>query len=330
MRKPYKFLLAAVALLATTACSSDDSRAEEQTDNAVRKGQLVVTVEPVELDDVSSRAFRSYNNNYLEFVDNDGICVYTDLSTLNWDLYSYKSDTKKFILNGNQTITDNKEKYAFFPSTLCRAGFMDADGTAKMQFRIPRDHTIKNNINTFDASSLMKNSQGLTLSRSDLPMFGYVTGTADGGLHVQYLRHLTAVVRLNVKDLMSHAKYLCLTTKSFLDGAANAPQLSGSFTATLSPDESARKDIKLAVIEDDLVTYSYMIYDVSQAPQGETWIYMPVLAGVNGSDLRLLTSMQETVSSKSFKKDDWTETTVSFPAKEMKQNCLYIVNFEGN
>ena len=86
MRKPYKFLLAAVALLATTACSSDDSRAEEQTDNAVRKGQLVVTVEPVELDDVSSRAFRSYNNNYLEFVDNDGICVYTDLSTLNWDL----------------------------------------------------------------------------------------------------------------------------------------------------------------------------------------------------------------------------------------------------
>ena len=329
MRKPYKFLLAAVALLATTACSSDDSRAEEQTDNAVRKGQLVVTVEPMELDDVSTRAYRSYNNNYLEFVADDGISLYTDLTaSLNWDLYSYKSDTKKFMLNGDQTITDNKEKYAFFPATLVRAGFKDVDGSAKVQFRIPRDHTVKGNINTFDASALLKNCDGLTLSRSDLPMFGYVTGTADGGLQAKNLRHLTAVVRLNVKDIKQKAKYLCLTTKSFIDGADDAPQLSGTFTATLSADESARKDTKLAVIEKDMVTYGYMIYDVSQAPEGETWLYMPVLAGVNGSDLRLLSSSKDAVSTKSFKKDEWTERTMTFPAKTMKQNCLYVIDFE--
>jgi len=326
MRKPYKFLLAAVALLATTACSSDDSRAEEQTDNAVRKGELVMSIEPLELGDVTSRAYRSNSNQYLHFIVGDATRVYTKLSDYmtKFDIYYFNDSNNKFELSGNNNlIGEYKPFYAFYPNSNVRvAYFYDNE--------VPTVECIINETNVIDESSKIV-VDGQNLFKCDVPMFGYVTGTADGGLQVKHLRLMTALVRLNIANIKRETNYIRITTQQCLseDEDVEVPQLSGCYLAKLNPDMTKRTDVKL---ESGLLltTYPDIYYDVRNAPEGAKVIYVPILAGINGGDLRVMTSTSTAAGKPRYlEAEDWTlQPSVTFPSKTMQQQHLYTVNIE--
>lgn len=337
MRKPYKFLLAAVALLATTACSSDDSRAEEQTDNAVRKGELVMSVEPLEVGDVNSRAYRSNSNQYLHFIAGDGTRVYTKLSDYQtrYDTYFFNESNNKFEISGtNYLVGDDTPYYAFYPHSEVLKAYYEENVPA-VEFAI-------NDVTVFDENSKIV-VDGQNLFKCDVPMFGYVTGTADGGLQVKNLRLMTALVRLNIANIKSETTYIRITTQQCINESENedldeeieVPQLSGGFRANLDPDAANRANV---VLKEGFMmrTYPDIYFDVRNAPAGASVIYVPMLAGVNGGDLRLMTTTKEPAivndkeqKPQKFDASDWTlQPSVKFPAKTMQQQHLYTVNLD--
>ena len=324
MRKPYKFLLAAVALLATTACSSDDSRAEEQTDNAVRKGELVMSIEPLELGDVTSRAYRSNSNQYLHFITGDATRVYGKLedSWLKFDTYIFNESNNKFeISNTSNLVDDRSPYYAFYPASNVMKAYYEQKIPA-VEFKI-------NDVTVFDENSKIV-VDGQNLFKCDVPMFGYVTGTADGGLQVKHLRLMTALVRLNIANIKRETNYIRITTQQCLseDEDVEVPQLSGCYIAKLNPDMTKRTDVKL---ESGLLitTYPDIYFDVRNAPAGASVIYVPILAGINGGDLRVMTSTSTADKPRYIEAEDWTlQPSVTFPSKTMQQQHLYTVNIE--
>ncbi len=337
MRKPYKFLLAAVALLATTACSSDDSRAEEQTDNAVRKGELVMSIEPLELGDVTSRAYRSNSNQYLHFITGDATRVYGKLedSWLKFDTYIFNESNNKFeISNTSNLVDDRSPYYAFYPASNVMKAYYEQKIPA-VEFKI-------NDVTVFDENSKIV-VDGQNLFKCDVPMFGYVTGTADGGLQVKNLRLMTALVRLNIPNIKRETTYIRITTQQCinesededLDEEIEVPQLSGAFRADLDPDAANRANV---VLKEGylLLTFPDIYFDVRNAPAGASVIYVPMLAGVNGGDLRLMTTTKEPAivndkeqKPQKFDASDWTlQPSVTFPSKTMQQQHLYTVNIE--
>ena len=207
---------------------------------------------------------------------------------------------------------------------------------------VPAVEFAINDVTVFDENSKIV-VDGQNLFKCDVPMFGYVTGTADGGLQVKNLRLMTALVRLNIANIKSETTYIRITTQQCINESENedldeeieVPQLSGGFRANLDPDAANRANV---VLKEGFMmrTYPDIYFDVRNAPAGASVIYVPMLAGVNGGDLRLMTTTKEPAivndkeqKPQKFDASDWTlQPSVKFPAKTMQQQHLYTVNLD--
>ena len=320
MKKSIKFMTAAMAVLALASCSNDDFLSEGQRATVANKGEMVVEVDPLETG-VGTRAYRDASDDkFLQFVGTDKIVVY-DNQLLSHDIYKSNDEGTKFFIEGKQTIKDGQAAYALFPAPMVKRGYMDYNtGKTYADFIIPE-------VLVYDENSEYDAEEKGVYYASNLPMFGKVTSTGDGGLKVTGLRHVCAVVKISLENAYTNATYLRLTTGAALDGDVDAKPMSGTFTCALTTDEAERKNVKLEAMEeyDDVKRYPDLYIDLRNVPSPTSVIYIPVVPGLDGDvdDVKLMYTTEDADDPKDIALWDWYDSGCKFPNYEMKQNTLY-------
>ena len=321
MKKSIKFMTAAMAVLALASCSNDDFLSEGQRATVANKGEMIVEVDPLDNAGVGTRAYRDASDDYfLQFVSTDKMRVY-DNKLQNFDIYKSNDDGTKFFVEGEQGVNGSDATYALFPAEMVKRGYLDKPtGKTYADFIIPE-------VITYDENSEYDAGEKGVYYASNLPMFGKVTSTGDGGLKVTGLRHVCAVVKISLENAYTNATYLRLTTGAALAGDPEAKPMSGTFTAALTTDEATRKDVKLEAMEDydDVKRYPDLYIDLRNVPSPTSVIYIPVVPGLDGDvdDVKLMYTTENVDDPKAIAYGDWYDSGCKFPNHEMKQNSLY-------
>ena len=321
MKKSIKFMTAAMAVLALASCSNDDFLSEGQRATVANKGEMIVEVDPLDNAGVGTRAYRDASTDgFLQFVSTDKIRVY-DNKLQNFDIYKSNDDGTKFFVEGEQGVKGSDAAYALFPADMVKRGYLDKPtGKTFADYIIPE-------VITYDENSEYDAEEKGVYYASNLPMFGKVTSTADGGLKVTGMRHVCAVVKISLENAYTNATYLRLTTQKALDGDPEAKPMSGTFTAALTTDEATRKDVKLEAMEDydDVKRYPDLYIDLRKVPSPTSVIYIPVVPGLDGDvdDVKLMYTMTDMEDPKDIALEDWKDSGCKFPNHQMKQNSLY-------
>ncbi len=321
MKKSIKFMTAAMAVLALASCSNDDFLSEGQRATVANKGEMIVEVDPLDNAGVGTRAYRDAStDNFLQFVSTDKMRVY-DNKLQNFDIYKSNDNGTKFFVEGEQGVEGSEATYALFPAEMVKRGYLDKPtGKTYADFIIPE-------VITYDENSEYDAKEKGVYYASNLPMFGKVTSTADGGLKVTGLRHVCAVVKISLENAYTNATYLRLTTGAALEGDPEAKPMSGTFTAALTTDEATRKDVKLEAMEDydDVKRYPDLYIDLRKVPSPTSVIYIPVVPGLDGDvdDVKLMYTTVDMDDPKEIDLVDWKDSGCKFPNHEMKQNSLY-------
>jgi len=321
MKKSIKFMTAAMAVLALASCSNDDFLSEGQRATVANKGEMIVEVDPLDNAGVGTRAYRDASTDgFLQFVSTDKIRVY-DNKLQNFDIYKSNDNGTKFFVEGEQGVKGSDAAYALFPADMVKRGYLDKPtGKTFADYIIPE-------VITYDENSEYDAEEKGVYYASNLPMFGKVTSTADGGLKVTGMRHVCAVVKISLENAYTNATYLRLTTMKALDGDPEAKPMSGTFTAALTTDEATRKDVKLEAMEDydDVKRYPDLYIDLRKVPSPTSVIYIPVVPGLDGDvdDVKLMYTMTDMDDPKDIALEDWRDSGCKFPNHEMKQNSLY-------
>ena len=321
MKKSIKFMTAAMAVLALASCSNDDFLSEGQRATVANKGEMIVEVDPLDNAGVGTRAYRDASTDgFLQFVSTDKMRVY-DNKLQNFDIYKSNDNGTKFFVEGEQGVEGSEATYALFPAEMVKRGYLDKPtGKTYADFIIPE-------VITYDENSEYDAKEKGVYYASNLPMFGKVTSTADGGLKVTGLRHVCAVVKISLENAYTNATYLRLTTMKALDGDPEAKPMSGTFTCALTTDEATRKDVKLEAMEDydDVKRYPDLYIDLRKVPSPTSVIYIPVVPGLDGDvdDVKLMYTTVDMDDPKDIALVDWRDSGCKFPNHEMKQNSLY-------
>lgn len=321
MKKSIKFMTAAMAVLALASCSNDDFLSEGQRATVANKGEMIVEVDPLDNAGVGTRAYRDASTDgFLQFVSTDKMRVY-DNKLQNFDIYKSNDNGTKFFVEGEQGVNGSDATYALFPAEMVKRGYLDKPtGKTYADFIIPE-------VITYDENSEYDAGEKGVYYASNLPMFGKVTSTGDGGLKVTGLRHVCAVVKISLENAYTNATYLRLTTQKALDGDPEAKPMSGTFTCALTTDEATRKDVKLEAMEDydDVKRYPDLYIDLRNVPSPTSVIYIPVVPGLDGDvdDVKLMYTTENVDDPKDIDNWDWYDSGCKFPNHEMKQNSLY-------
>lgn len=337
MKNFFKFIPAALAVLALASCSNDELLGEQSQakQDVASKGDLRMSWDAFD-NEGGTRAMRDNNFGTLTFEDGDQVNVYSeDLYKTDW----YTFDTDAFYYNSEGEKMVDNPKFGVMPGEMVKKAYIDrATRTTRVDMEIPQ-------VITYDASS-ETSIDGKAMYACNLPAFGYATLNPEGYVEVANLRYMTAILKINLEKVVSNASWLRLinygqgSAMLALSGADNrykatdpidwatAKPLSGIFTAELYSDPADRKDVKLAALDETLAASwaPYIYVDLQSVPSNITCIYIPVVAGLDGDldNIRLEYSRKLGENPDEFIAADWTPIPgMAFPGKEFKQHSRY-------
>ena len=322
MKSYLKLFSVSLAMALFSSCSSNELPGEEATQavTAEQKGDLIVSFDPFDNEGASTRTLRNGNFGQLTFENGDVVNVYNE-TLREYDFYTFKTDGFYYDadLSGDAIPWVDKPKFAVMRGATDQniKGYIDR-GTRTTRVDIEIPHTF-----VFDAKSKVANfdGKGGVGYACDLPMFGYASNSSEGEyIEISNLRYMTGIMKINLQGLSS-AKFLKLSNTA---GKA----LSGTLTAILYTAPDQRKNTKLEVLDNGITVYPELYIDMRSLPTGTSYIYIPVVAGMNGTaDGIKLEYSTDTTHDSATKATGWKSVTgVSFAGIVFKQHCRYSVN----
>lgn len=262
MQKFFKFVPAALALVALASCSEADLFNESTTVEKVKDG-LTVQVEEL-TGDVTRQANATYNGHAVIWQEGDQINVYDNKLTM-YDEYQYDADANpaRFIgVNASGTTNITSTQYALFPANQVDYAGWSSKGT-KVVMRIPQ-------LIIFDEESEVGSGVNYAYV-SNLPMWGDAEGTyPDAEVSLKYL---TGVLRVNMQNVFAEkATFLKIESQ-------DDQPISGAFQAQLSDENgTVIEDAKLEGGTAALSTANAIYVDLRNVPSYMTNLYIPIIA----------------------------------------------------
>ena len=320
MKKITSILSVSLAVTLLVSCSNDELASKESfQDVAVeQKGNLVLAFDPIEQDGASTRALRNNNFGQLTFQEGDIVNVYNDILR-DYDYYTFQTDGFYYNseLSGDATPWVDAPKFAILRGATSQnvKGYIDrATRTTRVDVEIP--HTL-----VYDANAEVANfdGNGHVGYACNLPMFGYASKSTEGNyMEISNLRYMVGLLKVSLNGAVGKATYLKLSNTA---GKA----LSGSLTAQLYTNKDDRKQTKLGVMDEALTVYPEIYVDLTHIPSGAACIYLPVVAGLNGStDGVKLEYTNDTTHSSATEATGWQAVPgVSFNGKVFGQHKIY-------
>ena len=280
---------AALALLTMASCSQDDLLSNKQDVQAPQKGELQVTLEDL-IDPVTTRAaFVPVSNtkNTLYWQPSDYIEV-LDEAMVKYDVYNFNAKKGSFVNAADDEETRvGSPKYALFGgaeykksgSLLQKFGWEYDDNETVVEFQIPTAWSWNDNNNAA--------GKDIVAYQSNIPMWG--DAEKDGeGVKVS-MHYLTAVLRVYMKNVPSNISKFVVEafedqacTKKLPIATAGSGTLS-NFRAVIANGDEANADAKLATISGETGYTNQITVDVSGATQGESYLYIPMIAQYYGA-----------------------------------------------
>lgn len=280
MKNKLSIMAALFAVAVLIGCSKEEAPIVEtqqaEASGTQMLGDLHLSFDPFDDEDVPSRALRNNNFGQLTFQENDLVNVYNESLRL-YDLYTFQTDGFYFDAeqNGGGDPWVDIPKYGILRGATTKEvkGYIHRSSrTYRIDVDIPR--TFVYDVNAEKANIDGNGTRGY---RCDLPMFGYANYSSEGSyIEISNVRYLVAILRVDLSGFSGKARFLRITN------SAGKP-LSGNLTACLYTDPSERKQTRLQVLDDDLTVYPDIYVDISAAPATHACIYLPVVAGLNGS-----------------------------------------------
>ena len=259
MKKFFKIVPAAVALLALASCSNDELFGENAKQEKVKDG-LTVNVEAL-LDEgtTMTRQGNVAAGNGVVWQNGDLINVYDEKLAV-YDEYEFNA-TKFEGINAEGATRISSTQFALFPADrVDYAGWQGGKTLAVM--RIPQ-------LMIYDEESEFKTADKKTAYVSNLPRCGTASGTYPEA-EVD-LKFMTSVLKINLLNAFANnITFLKVETQD------NQP-ISGAFQAELEAS-----DISKAVLvkgAESLTTSNVMYVDLRNVPSYMTYIYLPIIEG---------------------------------------------------
>lgn len=260
MKKFFKLIPAALAVVALASCSNDELFGEKA--EVVQKVKDGLTVQVEDLDGASTRqANAAFNGHGVVWEEGDQINVYDNKLTM-YDEYKFVKDEKKFKgVNEEGATRISSTQYALFPADRVDYAGWASEGT-KAVMRIPE-------IIFYDEESEFGSGKNYAYV-SNLPMWGTASGSypeAEVSLH-----YLTGVLRLNIANAFAkEANFIKIESQ-------DDQPISGAFQAFLSEGSTVKDEAYLEQGSAALQTANAIYIDLRNAPSYITNLYIPIIA----------------------------------------------------
>ena len=236
MKRIFKTIPAALALIALTSCSNDDLFGSRSPEAAGLK-TLDVTVEQLNDGTLSNamnanrRAANVGEGNTLIWQNEDVITVYDDKLFL-YDPYKFNGTS--FVIADDKHIVETPQ-FAVFPNTYFTKGSTSYDRDEDKVFVTAEIDKAMNYGKKYEATKTEGSSyvdyDGKAAYVSLLPMWG--TAKDEGSKVAVNLKYMTAILKVTLTNAMGNVDYLHV--RAYQDIAhSKAAQLNGKFTADLS------------------------------------------------------------------------------------------------
>ena len=233
MKRIFKTIPAALALIALTSCSNDDLFGSRSPEAAGLK-TLDVTVEQLNDGTLSNATMRAANvgeGNALIWQNEDVITVYDDKLFL-YDPYKFNGTS--FVIADDKHIVETPQ-FAVFPNTYFKEGSTHYNRNEDKVFVTAKIDQAMNYGKKYDAGKTEGSSyvdyDGKAAYVSLLPMWG--TAKDEDSKVAVNLKYMTAILKVTLTNAMGNVKYLHV--RAYQDIAhSKAAQLNGEFTADLS------------------------------------------------------------------------------------------------
>ena len=320
----FSMIAALFAVATVTGCSKDETSVktiQRETPSSQTLGDLRLTFDSFDDESTNTRALRNDNFGQLTFQENDLVNVYNENLCL-YDLYTFNADGFYFDaeLNGGGDPWVDTPKYGILRGATSKEvkGYIHRQtGTYRIDVEIPRILVYNSNAEKSDIDG--KGTRGY---RCDLPMFGYAGKNSEGDyIEISNVRYIVAILRINLSGLSEKVRYLRITNTA-------AKPLSGNLTACLYANPADRKQTRLQVLDEDLTVYPDIYVDVTSAPTANACIYIPIVAGLNGTTdgVKLEYSNDDSASS-AIAATGWTTVdSASFAGMEFAQHKRYTIS----
>ena len=340
MKKFFKFIPAALAVLALASCSNDELLGEkaQQAQDVANKGDLRLSWDAFD-NEGGTRAMRNNNFGKLTFENGDQVNVYSD-DLYKTDWYTFQDDAFYYDSEGEKMV-DNP-KFGVMPGETVRKAYIDrATRTTRVDIEIP-------DLIEYGSDQEAK-IDGTDMYACNLPAFGYASLNEAGYVEVKNLRYMVGILKIDLEKAVSNASYLRLINygQGAVDANGNgefqhgadyseldwntAKPLSGQLTAALAADEADRKEVKLEVLDETLPTAPYLYVDLRHVASNTSCIYIPVVPGLDGDldNIRVEYTRNRNDFPQGFNAIDWAPVPgMKFAGKEFKQHSRYTGSWE--
>ena len=284
MKRIFKTIPAALALIALTSCSNDDLFGSRSPEAAGLK-TLDVTVEQLNDGTLSNamnanrRAANVGEGNTLIWQNEDVITVYDDKLFL-YDPYKFNGTS--FVIADDKHIVETPQ-FAVFPNTYFTKGSTNYDRDEDKVFVTANITRTMNYGKAYSAGTTEGSSyvdyDGKAAYVSLLPMWG--TAKDEGSKVAVSLKYMTAILKVTLTNAMGNANYLHV--RAYQDIAHTKPaQLNGNFTADLS--SSGRTPLASTMLEPTMTTgmtdgtENVLDIDIRNINKATSVIYVPIPA----------------------------------------------------
>lgn len=336
MKGIFKLFSTALTVVALASCAGDDLQVGQKApEQNLEAGDLIITYDP--LDNAVTRGYRQGDfsmtqNRPMVYGEGDVFKVY-DPDMFKYEVYNFDPTQKAFFKTNSVTITD--PKFVLFPGDQVMRGYYDSDEDRTIaEINIPR--IIEYNA---DSEVFVDEEGTVTGYAYNLPMLGKANPLAGGKMGANNMRHLTAILKIDLENVYGNAMWLRITNQA-------GKVMSGTIAAVLdvSSDE-ARKAVKLdpSVNKPDLVTYPDMYVDLRNVPSPKSVIFIPIIEGLTeadnikleytaypgdldetpGSDWLALIEQGDAGWATATTEQKWVNTGMEFPGINFKHNNLY-------
>lgn len=341
MKRFFKFIPAALAVIALASCSNDDLLiGEKAPEQNLAQGDLIITYDPLD-NEATTRGYRqgdfgselpdgSIQNRPLIYKNGDVFKVY-DPDMFKYEKYQFNNTA--FFKTNTVTITD--PQFVLYPGDKVLRGYYDSeDNCTYAEIDIPR-------VVVYDAQSeaFVDEANTVTGYAYNLPMLGIANPLGNGKMGANKMRHMTAILKIDLENVFGNAMWLRLTN-------AAGKVMSGTIAAKLDvSSEAARKEVILdaSLNKPDLKVYPDMYIDLRQVPSPKSVIFIPILDGLTeadnikleytafpgdldetaGSDWDNLLEQGDAGWAAATTEKKWVDTGMEFPGINFRRNNLY-------
>ena len=263
--KIFKFIPAALALVAFASCSSDDLLGEKAPEQEM-KTVGNINIAPLVEDGDITRQGNTPGSTFPVWQAGDVLRTYEAKPTT-YDKYAYNATSTFFegcndgIGTPGTTNLDGAAKFALFPSeNVDYAGYRDGKVVAVVN--IPQ-------LIIYDEDSEFENSDKLAYA-SNIPMWGTVDRGAYPSVDAFTMYYLTSALRVNIQNAFAkNTTFLKIET-------SDGQPISGAFEAVLSTTDPSSSKLQKGTTA--LTTHNTMYVDLREAPRYLSNIYLPVIA----------------------------------------------------